>query len=420
MPGMKVLVVTVRGLRADYLGCYGNPRVETPALDGLAAAGIVFDRHFADAADPAGARRSWRTGRYTFPTAPPPPAGADLVTALNAAGVATSLVVDASQPPIEAFARDWQKTDIVTPGGDETPLERTTAAARSALDRLKKNPRWLFWVDLATPLPPWDLPEDFAEHYFRDEIVEDEEEDDEAEAVEVEPLTPLPEPTPGPIDPEDDTLYLRIQGSYSAAVTYLDAGIAELLRDVGDDVVVLVTSDVGYALGEHGFVGPGLAWPAETVTQLPLIVHLPDQTGAGLHVSALTQAVDLAPTLAALFGIAFPDARGHDLAALIRGERLEVRPYAVSWLPAGADLGRALRTPEWSLIHPGTAGEEVVPRLYVRPDDHWEVNDVRQHHDELAEALTRTLHDFEQSASRPGPLAVPPLPEAGPTQPAAG
>jgi arylsulfatase A-like enzyme len=276
------------------------------------------------------------------------------------------------------------------------------------------------WVDLATPLPPWDLPEEFAEHYFRDEVVDDEEEDDEAEAVEVEPLTPLPDPPSGPIDPEDDTLYLRIQGSYSAAATYLDAGIAELLRGVGDDVIVLVTSDVGYALGEHGQVGPGFGWPTETVTQLPLIVRLPDQAGAGLRVSALTQAVDLAPTLAALFSVAFPDAHGHDLAPLLRGERAEVRPYAVSWTPAGPAIGRSLRTPEWSLILPATTGEEVAPRLYVRPDDHWEVNDLRQHHDELAEALSRTLFAFEASAARPGLLTVPPLPEPESAQPVAG
>jgi arylsulfatase A-like enzyme len=420
MPGMKVLVVTARGLRADYLGCYGNPRVETPALDGLAAAGVVFDRHFADAADPAGACRAWRTGRYAVPSAAPLSAGSDLVTALNASGVTTSLLVDASRPPVEPFTADWQKTDIIPPGGDEMPLERTVAAARSALAALKKNPRWLLWVDLATPLPPWDLPEEFAEHYFRDEVVEGEEEDDDAEAVEVEPLTPLPDPPTGPIDPEDDALYLRIQGSYSAAVTYLDAGIAELLRGVGDDVVVLVTSDVGYALGEHGQVGPGLGWPAETVTQLPLIVRLQDQTGAGLHVSALTQAVDLAPTLAALFGVALPDAHGHDLAPRLRGDQTAPRPYAVSWTPAGPAIGRSLRTREWSLILPATIGEEVVPRLYVRPDDHWEVNDLRQHHDELAEALSRTLFAFEVSAAGAGPLAVPPLPEPEPTQPVAG
>jgi arylsulfatase A-like enzyme len=413
MPVMKVLVVTARGLRADYLGCYGNPRVETPALDALAAGGVVFDRHFADAADPAGARRAWRYGRYLFPGHQPPPGTPDLIPLLNDRGVATHLIADASRPVPEPFTDGWQTAEGVEAGGGQTALEIAVNAARSALPRLRGSENWLLWVDLATPLPPWDVPDDFAEHYFRDEVVDDEaEEDEEGLAIELEPLTPLPAPPLGPVDAEDDTLYLRAQGSYSGAVTYFDAGLAELLRGIADDdVTVVVTSDVGFALGEHGFVGPGLAWPAESVTQLPLVVRLPGGTGAGRRVPALTQAVDLAPTLAALFGVAFPEVHGYDLAPLIRGKAESVRPYAVSWLAAGDKIGRALRSPEWSFVVPPGAAGEVVPHLYARPDDHWEVNDVRQHHLELTDAWEPVLREFENAAVRPGPLAVPALPD---------
>ncbi len=417
---MKALVITVRGLRTDYLGCYGNPRVETPALDALAASGVVFDRHFADAADHAGARRAWRAGRYLLPAVDPQRECPDLVARLNENGIATSLVVDGSRPAMDGFAEGWQHVAVVAHTEDETPLEGTVAAARAALRRLKKAENWLLWVDLATPIPPWDLPADFAEHYFQDEVAEAEEDEDEEQIVEVEPLTPLPHPPLGAIDSEDDTLCLRIQGSYSAAVTYVDAGIAEMLRDVGDDVVILVTADVGYALGEHGFVGPGLAWPAETVAQIPLIIRLPDTSTCGCRIEALTQAVDLAPTLASLFGIPFPSADGFDLTPLIRGDAEIIRPYAVSWLTLGDSIGQSLRTPEWSFILPATTDSEAAPRLHVRPDDHWEVNDVRQHHLELTEALERTLREFNEAARRPGPLAVPPLPETESVQPVSG
>src|SRR5262249_30063215 len=103
-----------------------------------------------------------------------------------------------------------------------------------------------------------------------------------------------------------DTLYLRIQGSYGGAVAYLDAGIGQLLdvlRQRGwlDQLAVVFTSDRGLALGEHGFVGAS-PLPHNEAVHLPLIMRLPGAEWAGRRVAALTQAVDLAPTLAELLG----------------------------------------------------------------------------------------------------------------------
>ena len=39
----NVILVTVDTLRADKVGCYGNPSVRTPAMDALAAGGIRFE-----------------------------------------------------------------------------------------------------------------------------------------------------------------------------------------------------------------------------------------------------------------------------------------------------------------------------------------------------------------------------------------
>src|SRR5436190_19204396 len=46
-PGPKrpnVLLVTFDTMRADMLGCYGNPITKTPTIDALAARGTVFER----------------------------------------------------------------------------------------------------------------------------------------------------------------------------------------------------------------------------------------------------------------------------------------------------------------------------------------------------------------------------------------
>src|SRR5206468_2213320 len=106
-------------------------------------------------------------------------------------------------------------------------------------------------------------------------------------------------------------------GSYAAAVTYLDAGVGRLLdalagTDGGEDVVVLLTADVGFPLGEHGVVGPVRPWLHDEAVHLPLVFRLPGRDEAGRRVEALTQAVDLAPTLADVFEVPFGPAHGHN------------------------------------------------------------------------------------------------------------
>jgi arylsulfatase A-like enzyme len=420
---MKVLVITARGLQAAYLGCYGNAWIETPAVDALAARGVVFDQHFADAAGPDGARRAWRHGRYLFPApgeADPalPASSPDLIAALSARGVATHLIVDASRPAPAAFASGWGTVEHTGTTGGAPPQEQAVEAGRAALRRLARHEAWLLWVDLATPLPPWDVPDDLRERYLAEEPLDEDEEDGE-EAVEVEPLTPLPDPAPGPVDPDDDTLYLRLQGSYAAAVTYLDAGIGRLLdalaqADRREDVVVMLTSDGGFLLGEHGVVGPARVWLYHEAVHLPLVVRLPGADEAGRRVEVLTQAVDLAPTLADVFDVPFGPAHGHTLVPLLQGEAEQVRPYAVSGARVGGAIEWALRTPDQSFLLPvERAADDAarMPQLYVRPDDRYEVNNIRQHRLEWTERLEETLRAFVGATRGPGPLTPPPLPE---------
>src|SRR5262245_50767359 len=90
----KVLVLAVGGLHLGYVGCYGNDWVRTPALDRLAAEGVVFDLHFADSLGVA--PPTWRTGRYHFPSPDAAgPASADLDALLRAHGVGVHADPDA-------------------------------------------------------------------------------------------------------------------------------------------------------------------------------------------------------------------------------------------------------------------------------------------------------------------------------------
>ena len=63
-PRPNVLLITLDQFRADALSCAGHPVVRTPNLDALAAEGVRFARHYAQAAPCAPGRAALYTGTY--------------------------------------------------------------------------------------------------------------------------------------------------------------------------------------------------------------------------------------------------------------------------------------------------------------------------------------------------------------------
>jgi arylsulfatase A-like enzyme len=411
---MKVIVVNVRGLHLGYPGPYGNEWIETPTFDRLAAEGAVFDNHVSDHPDRAGANRAWRTGRHDFPHPegePPPTEDApDLVRLLKDSGVVTSLVVDAGQGVPAEFADGWDVVMEAEADEEASALDYVLEGAGQALESLAETDNWLLWLELGTLLPPWDVPEEFLERYLVEPAGEDEEEEEESEALE-----PLLDPPDGPIDPRDDLTFIRLQRSYAAAVSYLDAGLGALLKELDerqllDEVLLIVTTDHGLPLGEHGVVGLCRPWLYDELVHLPLLMRLPRGEQAGRRVPALTQPVDLMPTLLEAFGLPPVASHGHSLLPLARGTAEKVRDYACSGLRVGEAVVWALRSPEWAFLLP-LADTARAAQLYVKPDDRWELNDVIQHHPELAAHIEAVLRGFVEATRWSGPLRPPELPK---------
>src|SRR5262249_12973197 len=63
-----IILVSIDSLRADHLPAYGYHKVRTPAIDALAADGVVFERAYAHAAQTLPAHASMLTGRLPFET----------------------------------------------------------------------------------------------------------------------------------------------------------------------------------------------------------------------------------------------------------------------------------------------------------------------------------------------------------------
>src|SRR5438105_1641055 len=79
-------------------------------------------------------------------------------------------VADGSRPRPEDFTAGWDRADVVRALSDEaTFLEQTLEVARTTLGQLAGLDRWLLWIDLATLLPPWQVPAEFSDPYFQEQ-----------------------------------------------------------------------------------------------------------------------------------------------------------------------------------------------------------------------------------------------------------
>jgi arylsulfatase A-like enzyme len=60
----NILFVMYDQLRADYISCYGHPTIKTPAMDALAARGVIFTKAYCQSPVCGPSRMSFYTGRY--------------------------------------------------------------------------------------------------------------------------------------------------------------------------------------------------------------------------------------------------------------------------------------------------------------------------------------------------------------------
>ncbi|HUR52849.1 MAG TPA: sulfatase-like hydrolase/transferase [Gemmataceae bacterium] len=373
---MKAIAFVLRGCPAGWLGPYGNEWVVTPNLDRLAAEGVVFDQHFARR---PGERIDWRTPTVREGVTP------GLTPSLTV-GVRPHIIVRANHADTDAppnyYAAWGEVFDARPQPDDDSPLENLLRTLPALLDRLTTSPDWFVCVETDYLLPPWDVSHEVFAAYLADPEEEEahvsdvEYEGDEpaAEVAPEEAATPWFDPPTGPLDAADPDAREWLHTTFAAVVTKLDAELGELfevLRERGLDrsAAWAVTSDFGYPLGEHGSVGLHQPHLHEELVHLPLIVRLPGGAEAGRRIPAITQPAD---TLTAI-------------EALTRGEAVAGREFAVSVMGAEA----AIRTPEWALL----LRAEGEPLLFEKPDDRWEVNDLRARHVELAEELEQKLKE---------------------------
>ena len=430
-PAMNTVVIVLDQCPVGCLGPYGNEWVATPNLDRLAAAGVVFDRHYSDCPNAAAARRAWRTGRHQYPGAES--GGSDFFALIQNAGVRTILIDGTRHGCDGEFYAAFAEKFAPRPSPDDaTPTAALLRTLTEVAGQLGDGP-WLIWFELDRLIAPWDVPQDVFDAYIEDVFDADPddpasrestldmekvltadddiividpnaeeyteeveiEDDDESPNVVRESVAPWADPTPGWFDRNDLPSWELLHRSFAAAVTTADAGLGKLfaaLTEHGlDNAAWLFTSDRGQALGEHGIVGDFRPWLYQELVHIPLIVRLPDRVGEGRRVWGLTVPADVCATLLELHGIALPAGLdGVSLVPQLRGRETTDREQVESGLETPEAAERAVRTLEWACLLPMRVPEEDdlrVVELYVKPDDRFEANDVAGGHADVVVEL---------------------------------
>lgn len=103
---------------------------------------------------------------------------------------------------------------------------------------------------------------------------------------------------------------------YDAAVLYVDEQLGRIWhaleeRGLANDTIIVITSDHGEELGEHGDISHHFRMYDHNI-RVPMLFHIPGSDRR--NVDALTSTIDLAPTIAALVGAEVPASwRGVDV-----------------------------------------------------------------------------------------------------------
>jgi arylsulfatase A-like enzyme len=408
----NVLFIVVDALRADHLSSYGYDRPTSPTIDRLAQEGVLFESAFSAASYTAPSHASLLTGRY------PHQHGVQWITrrpfydgryttlpqALQTRGYRTAAFsanrfwFTREQRLGQGFTRfednfhslgDMAVRTVYGRKFEELVLRRlledypwrkqASDINRSVLDWLQRDSdqpffAFLNYFDVHDPYFP---PQPYRSKFSPLE----------------EPGGILnsyqnrynPEMTPQEIQQEMD--------AYDGAIAYVDAHIAQLLREMeglglGDNLLVIITSDHGEAFGEHGtFIHANSVYREEI--QVPLVLWQPGEIPAGVRVSQPVSNAALHATILELIGAeeqnAFPI---QSLTPLWEnpeapGERpfplaeMEHWPWMEGVSPSSHGGMRSLISPEHHYIEHETLGSE----LYDWRQDPKETHDLADSQD---------------------------------------
>ncbi len=288
-----IVLISIDTLRADHLPAYGYTKGHTPVIDALARDAVLFEHAYAHSPQTLPAHVAVLSGELPFETGVRDnmgftvrPGQRFLQGMLGARGYRTGGFVSSyvlrSQTGIgQGFETFDSKLPPASPEASVAQVQRdgsiTVDAAMRWLDGIAPDRRFFLFVHLYEPHTPYTPPARFA-------------------------------------------AYAPYDGEIAYADELVGRVIDRLKRDgLYDDATIVLLSDHGEGLGDHGEQEHGLFLYDETI-HVPLLIKVPRQQRGGTRIPAPVQQIDLAPTLLELAGApAGASLRGRSLVPWLRG-----------------------------------------------------------------------------------------------------
>ncbi len=412
---MNVLFVTLDQFRADSFAAAGHPLVQTPALDKLARSGVRLANHYSQAAPCSPGRAALYTGTYQMnnrvvSNGTPHPENLDnIATVARRGGYDPTLFgyTDQGVNPRLAVGSDDPRLDDydgILPGfsigcylpnsqapwihwlrglGYEVSMGWEHALASEPL-RAKEHSlstfltdRFLGWLDhqeegwfahlsFLRPHPPYAAAGTFSKMYDPADVTMP------ISPVEAEHRHPLHEifvNYHASAAPSTEAGLREMRAQYYGTISEVDAQLVRVFdaleqRGQWENTLIVVTSDHGEQLGDHGLKEKEGYFPQSY--QIVGIWRDPRSERAGTVIDQYTENVDLLPTLCDAINVEIPaSCDGRTLSALLSGEQVAWRTAAhyewdlrFAFIPFANTLADNRPLEQYNLavsVQPGTA-----------------------------------------------------------------
>jgi arylsulfatase A-like enzyme len=285
---------------------------------------------------------------------------------------------------------------------DTFSAKTSTSAVRWLEENSDANPFFL-WVDFFDPHEPWDPPEYLVRRYDPDYTG-----------------TPMIHPNYGRSSVYTPEELHNLWAHYAAESELVDRHIGAILQKVDDlelrdDTIVVVLSDHGMSIGEHGRTGKSNIdaedpryWPTYPEIGHTMFLIAGGDVPRGQSVDIIAQPMDILPTLCELAGVPVEPPKPFDgisFAQQILGSGGTHREYAVTGchLSARGTPPRRATTPflttaQWGYAPVGAYGR---PELYDLTVDPLAANDIATQNGEVVNSLHQLFIDHLSEHNAP-------------------